>query len=190
MVASFGKLYLDAGGLMQSGPFLVRIWGNAFKKLRLNQNQYNSILVLGLGGGSFVQLARQLFQGTKITAVDIDPVMVETGKKYLSLNDSSIEIVIADAQKFAHESLKKNRRYDLIFVDLYHGYELPGFVESDLFLLTLMKLLNSDGNIVFNRLYFREYKNLSDQFFEKLTKKFPTVRSVRSYSNLIISTCL
>ena len=183
---SFGKRYLEAGGLMQSGPFLERIWSKGIAKLGLDVSQLHRVLILGLAGGSFARVISKLSPITKIAGVDIDAVMVEAGKDYLGLSSiPNLTIHIGDAKKFVTLATNK-MKYDLIFVDLYQGYTIPPFAEKTSFLLQLKKLLSPNGSVIFNRIYFRQYKIPARAFLHQLETIAREVNSTKVYSNLLI----
>ncbi|RJR28422.1 hypothetical protein C4564_05570 [Candidatus Microgenomates bacterium] len=187
VVVSFGKLYIDAGGLMQSGNFLLQTWVKGLKKLKIFQKNPQKILLLGLGGGSFIQLSKKYFPRASVLAVDIDPVIVDIGKKYLDLCESKhVTIRIEDAQKTVARLCKQKQTFDLIFVDLYQGYQVPVFVEDAKFLRSLAELKTKNGDLIFNRLYFQKYKNEAKKFLDKLKTLFHDVEEVHVYANLLI----
>lgn len=187
IVESFGKPYIEVGGLMQSGSFLERVWSSGCKKLKLSELAVSEVLILGLGGGSFAEVINQLFPDAKITGVDIDSVIVDAGRKYLKLNQTKkLKVYIDDAFSQVKKLKDQKKKFDLIFVDLYCGYNLPEFVERENFLNILKNLLSPAGHVIFNRLYFRKYKIEADIFLDKLTEIFHDVKSSRSYSNLLI----
>src|SRR3989344_1519929 len=188
VIQSFDNYYLSAGGLMQSGAFLERVWRVGLQKLKLTSQPVSSALLLGLAGGSMVQVLTRLHPEVNITAVDIDPVIVQAGKDYLGLIESEhFHIQIADAAKFVNQALVTTIRYDLIFVDLYRGHKIAAFIESEQFLNSLYKLLFPGGILIFNRLYFQKYKSEADNFLDKISSFFQDVRKARSYSNLLIA---
>jgi len=188
VIQSFGNYYLSAGGLMQSGSFLERVWRVGLKKLHLTAQPMANALLLGLAGGSMVQVLTRLHPKVHITAVDIDPVIVQAGKDYLGLVESeNFQIVISDAVQFINNTLATVTRYDFIFVDLYLGYRVAPFIESESFLNSLYQLLSPKGVLIFNRLYFQTYKSEAEIFLDKVTNLFQDVRKARSYSNLLIA---
>lgn len=185
VVESMGRRYIEAGGLMQSGKFLESVWKMGLRKLAVHKKPIRSILILGLGGGSFVSVCKKLFPQATIIGVDIDEIIVELGKKYLGLiEDEQTKIVFADAQKFV--MTYKGSLFDLVFIDMYHGYTSPNFVNDPHFLKTVAKLVHPDGMMIFNRLYFQIYKIEAERFLDKLRKIFKHVDKTTSYSNMLI----
>jgi spermidine synthase len=180
VVKSFGLgTYIQAEGLTQSGGVVEGIWKQTLEKvktvtLRDKKEEVKSCLILGLGGGTVAKLIRKLWPEAKITGVDIDPVIVELGRKYLNLGDD-IEIKIQDASK------PISGKFDLVIVDLYRGDEFPEQFEDERFL----KFLTKNKLVIFNRLYYKEKKAEALNFGKKLKKSFGKVEYFYPVSNLM-----
>lgn len=174
--------HIQAEGLTQSGGVAAEIWKTALKKVKNQNLKVNNALILGLGGGSIAKIVSQYWPQAKITGVDIDPVMVELGKKYLGLDRLDIDIVIEDAVTF----LKRCRqKYDLICIDTYKGDEYPKELEEQASLKRIKDLLNPDGVAVFNRLYYGEKRPRAVKFGLELEKIFPEMQVVYPEANIM-----
>lgn len=172
--------YIQVDNLTQSGGVVYEVWWNTLRKITHYPLSINHCLILGLGGGSAAKLVKKFWPEAKITGVDIDPVMVELGKKYLGL--SKINVVIEDAKKFVTNCKEK---YDLVLVDTYLGDKYPKKFESDEFLKSVRRLLFNGGIAVFNRLYFGEKRPKAVKFGKKLEKVFGKVEYVYPEANIM-----
>lgn len=161
-------IYIQAGGITQSGGIVKRIWKTALKKIQIKE--VKNCLILGLGGGTVAGLIRKKYPKAKITGVEIDPVMVRLGRKYLNLDEYGVDIKIADARKF------NPKNYDLIIVDTYLGDKYVDFVEHN---FTKAKV------VIFNRLYLKENRQEVDKFEKKLKKVFSSVEVVKPLINVV-----
>lgn len=171
----FGYKYVSTGYWTQSGGIIKEVWAPVFKKIHAPKNK--TWLILGLATGT---IAKMIPQPAEITGVEIDPVMIEIGKKYFGLDQiPNLKIVVADAQKF-----KSSQTFDYVLVDLYCIDQLPHFVYSQKFLSSLSLL----GNLVIiNHLYYsEEQKRQAKQLIEKLEKIFGKVELLRSLTNLFV----
>jgi len=178
--------YIQAEGLTQSGGIVETIWKSTLKKVKNEKGRVNSVLILGLGGGTAAKLIRKNWPDAKIIGVDIDPIMVELGKKYLGLDKVNIEIKIGDALDFltVHRSLFTNH-FDLVVVDLYQGDKYPEKFETENYIQLLRTVLSSKGVIVFNRLYFGDKRPQAVKFGNKLKKIFSNVEWFYPEANLM-----
>lgn len=168
-----------AGGLTQSGGQVEVLWKQALKFLRKQTPTFlpRNALLLGLGGGSNAELVSRLWPQVKITAVEIDPVMVEIGRKYFKLNQiNDLAVEISDAVSYVLDRAKSSPgKFDLILVDLYVGRDYPRAAGAEIFLQGIGSLLSSGGRVVFNRLNYGaqavDFAALVSQFFTRVEEK-------------------
>ena len=160
--------YIQCNGLTQSGGIVEQIWKSTLKKIK--SNDFNKILILGLGGGTLAKLLRKKYPNAKITGVEIDPIMIELGKKYLRLDDFNVDIKIQDADSF------KLKGYDLVIIDTYLGDKYVDLFNKD--------LLESKV-VVFNRLFYGNKKKEALKFGKKLERLFKKVDVYYPTANLM-----
>lgn len=174
-------LRLDVGGLTQSGNVMVGIFDLGLKHLLPANYIPESVLLLGLGGGSVVRYLRRRYPGARLTAVEIDPVMIEIAKKHFGIGKvQDLKIINQDAVAYI---IKAKEKYSLILVDCYQGYQTPpGF--DDVRVLSKMRSLCD--HLLLNRLYWDDFKLKTDEFVAKMSPDFQ-VKSVYTASNLVIS---
>ncbi len=174
-----------SGGLIQSGGIIKDIWKPIVKTIDLKDNK--KVLVLGMGGGTLINLLKNYNPQIKITAVEIDHEVIGIALKYFKIDKSQTQIVNEDAFKYISKSKGK---FDVIFVDLYLGDKLPAESESQKFLEDLKKSLKPKGLVVFNRLYWGRHKKSAEDFIQILESLFAKVetKSVPQFfaSNLMI----
>ena len=175
--------YIQVEGLTQSGGVMHGVWRTTLKKIKNRRQKVKDCLILGLGGGSAASLIKKYWPEVTITGVDIDPVIVGLGKKYLGMPE--VETVIGDAYKFCQQQKKSDKRYDLILVDVYVGYEVPKKFQDERFVQLIKSLLAKDGIAVFNRLYFEEKRALAMKFNKKLEKVFLKVTPIFPEANIM-----
>ncbi|WCO01858.1 fused MFS/spermidine synthase [Psychroserpens ponticola] len=116
---------------------------------KIDLKHINSILLLGLGGGSVIETLRQDFNYKKqITAIDIDPVIIDIAKtEYLLESNSNTTIICEDALQFIKENTTK---YELIIIDLFIDIKVPKqFLELS-FWEDVIKSKSTNGVILFN----------------------------------------
>ncbi len=167
-MASFGNI-IKVGGLTQSGGVMWEIWHSTLKKVRAQKKEIKTCLILGLGGGSAAEIISQMWTGVRITGVDIDPMMIQLGRKYLKLDALNIDIVVDDVTYFMDKNKKK---YDLILIDLYKGVEFPKKFEEETFLQQVHNALTKGGIALFNRFSFLENREKALSFGKKLEDVF------------------
>ena len=172
-----GQKYIATGVLTQSGGRPV------IKSLSKTYNlKPRTCLILGLAGGTVAGIISKAFPGIRIVGVEIDPVMIDLGKKYLGLDQiPNLEIIKADANSYIRNL---NLNFDFVLVDLYLGDQIPQFVYSEKFLGQLGQL---GKLVVINHLFYDPPKRqTAEELVKKLGKIFPSVRLHRVLTNLLI----
>lgn len=172
VVKTFGMgTYIQVGGLTQSGGIVESIWKSTIRKVR--KREIKNCLILGLGGGTVAKIIQKTWPEAKIVGVDMDPTIVELGKKYLGIKN--VQVKIKDAYDVEIEG------YDLVIVDLYQGDMFPKKFENDKFL----KKLTKNKLIIFNRLYYKDKKLMANNFGLKLKGIFKKVEYYYPEANLM-----
>ncbi|MFK7781506.1 fused MFS/spermidine synthase [Psychroserpens sp.] len=163
-----GKKHLNTKNANYSYGSLQAILKFGLKKINLRR--VNSILLLGLGGGSVIETLRQDFNYQKqVTAIDIDPVIIEIAKKEYQLEtNSNTTIICEDALNF----IKRNSsRFDLIIIDLFIDIHVPKpFLELP-FWKDVITSKSSNGVILFNASLEKEKSNELKSIIEFLKSK-------------------
>lgn len=137
-----------------------------------------SILMLGLAGGTTFRILRHLLPDVELTAVDIDPGIVELARRHMDLDSTRIEIHLADA----YDWLRTNkRRFDVVIDDIY----LAG--KTDVFrphawdegqLEVLRRTVAPGGLLTANMVTGKGHRVMQSHSRSVLKSAFPMVRSV------------
>jgi len=183
VIKSFGDTYISTGYLTQSGGLVKDVWTPVIKSLsRTYHLEPKTCLILGLAGGTVAKMLSDKFHPREIVGVEIDPIMIDLGKKYLSLGKiPNLKIVIADAKSYI---INHKSYFDLILVDLYLGDQLPEFVYEAKFLAKLAKLSRI---VVFNHLFYDDAKKAAaGRLVKYLESRGCRVKLVRVLTNLMV----
>jgi spermidine synthase len=178
--------YIQVGGLTQSGGVVEKVWSASIKYI-VGKPEFSpkNLLVIGLAGGSIPKLAKKYWPKIKITGVDIDPVMIELGQKYLSLDKYGVKAIVGDGEKVVQKEVRNKNKFDLICIDTYVGSSYPKKFESQKFINNLKKIVSPKGYIIFNRLYYGEKKEIANKFEKLLVKNFSQVVRIYPQANVM-----
>lgn len=154
----FGKRTLWVNDAEQSGGTITGMWNRSISNLRpacrQGRSQISNLqncLVLGLGGGTAIELLYKYYPESSIDAIEFDPVMIDIAEKYFGVKSSDkLKIIHADAFTWIKKIKKK---YDLVIFDLYIGKFNPEKSRKLPFLKDLKNLLSRSGTILFNAHY-------------------------------------
>ena len=74
-------------------------------------------LLIGLGGGSMVRFMRRFFPDMDITAVDIDPVIVDVARRFWAVEAGpNLEVLVEDGFEYI---ARDGDRFDVIYLDAF-----------------------------------------------------------------------
>ena len=168
--------YVSVGNLTQSWGLVRDIWQPIIKKFGKKDKSW---LILGLAAGT---VAKLIPQPAKITGVEIDPVMLEIGRKYFDLDKiPNLKILNIDAKDYL---LKTKDKFDFVLVDLYLGDQCPRFVYSKRFLEKLKKV---GKLVIINHLVYDDTKRRSaEKLIKLLSPRFKNIRLQRILTNVLI----
>lgn len=177
LTQSSGKWVLDSLNANYSYGSLQKVLERGLKYVELDK--VNSILLLGMGGGSIIHSLQQKyrFEGT-LDAVEIDRKVIEIARTAFGIMESKqINIIHQDAYDFIEET---NQTYDLVIVDLFLDNLIPHQFYTTTFCELVMNRINSEGHLLFNLgmneessiqkvlNYFGAYQNLNCTVIKKV----------------------
>jgi hypothetical protein len=126
-----------------------------------------SVLVLGAGLGSIVQVMHVRGYDPCFTLVENDKAVLGWALKILGeANPSKLEAVCCDAESFMAQN---DRKYDLVFVDLFKGRSVADFVTTPRFLGQCREGLSPCGIVAFN------YIEVDPHRWEEVRKTFADI---------------
>lgn len=164
-----GKKHLNSKNANYSYGSLQKILKFGLEKIDLKK--VNSVLLLGLGGGSVIETLRQDFKYSKlITAVDIDPAIIDIAKNEFNLKESeNLQIICADALQFMASTTS---HFDLIIIDLFVDIEVPPpFLDLN-FWNDVTKACAPNGTILFNASLENTRSDATIKIIDFLNTKF------------------
>lgn len=122
-----------------AGPFFIK---------NTNFDTKLSVLVLGLGTGTFPKQIKYFFPQSRVDGVEIDAKVIELAKEYFDLRDEEATIYINDGRVFLKEKVAE--KYDLILIDAYHDITIPFHMTTKEFYTEVKEHLKPEGVLVLN----------------------------------------
>ena len=133
-----------------------------------------NVLVLGMGGGTTVRAYRHFYPGAHVTAVEIDPVIVQVAHEYMGLDRGpDLDVHVGDARPFLKSG---GERFDVIEVDLFAGGPYAPFycLTAEFFEAARARLAPS-GLVSMNVYAPGGDRRLAESVVATLATVFPTV---------------
>ncbi|MFP6809103.1 MAG: fused MFS/spermidine synthase [Pseudomonadales bacterium] len=144
-----------------------------FAGLLLN-SEPESILIVGLGGGTIPTILSQLYPETIIHIVEIDAAVARVAKEYFDFVETgNVKVFVQDARVNIKRAKLKKLKYDMVILDAFTGDYIPEHLMTVEFLQEIKSILTADGVLVANtfstsKLYDHEsvtYQKVYGEFF-------------------------
>ena len=84
--------------------------------------QVTKICIIGLAGGTSARQAAAVYPQARIDGVEIDPAIVQVGRRFFDMNQPSLEVFVTDGRFFLEQT---DVQYDLIIIDAYRLPYIP-----------------------------------------------------------------
>jgi spermidine synthase/uncharacterized membrane protein len=161
-----------ADQLFFNGPWEQVVAAPFFNSAPVAPDQITDIAIIGLAAGTTVRDAALVFPNAVIDGIEIDPKIVEVGRKYFDMNDPNLNVIIQDGRWAIKNSTKK---YDIISVDAYRPPYIPWHMTTQEFFLILKDHLKEDGVMVINIGRSTDDRRLIDSLYSTIHTVFPTL---------------
>jgi spermidine synthase len=145
------------------------------------------ILIIGLAGGTAARLLTATYGPVPIDGVEIDPRIIEAGRKYFDMTEPNLNAIVADGRYFLATT---HNTYDVIIVDAYRQPYIPFQLTTREFFAECRRHLGANGVLAVNvgRGPNSDYR-LVDAVSGTLTDVFPEVYqqdTSRNYLNTVV----
>lgn len=158
--------------------------------LAVNPKAHNT-LVLGMGAGTLPASLKN--RGLNVDIVEINPDALDAAIQFFHFNPNGINIYLEDARTFINRC---NNRYDIIFVDLFHGDGTPDYLLTSEFFSNLNHCLVPNGTVVTNFHFDKRNETLNHRIMATLATAFshiteaqlPTDIHTAIYNDFLVAT--
>ena len=133
-----------------------------------------SVLIVGLGGGTLPSTLRRLVPNVHIDVVEIDPAVVRVAGRYFGfVAGDKTRVIETDGRVYVKRALRGTQRYDMIMLDAFDHEYIPEHLLTQEFLQEVKALLAPGGVLAANTfsssgLYEHEsvtYEKVFERFF-------------------------
>ena len=169
---------------LTEGPWDYFMVGPLFNPLDTAARIDNAMLI-GLAGGTVSKQLTAAYGPIPIDGVEIDPEIVEVGRKYFDMNEPNLNVIVGDGRYVLRAS---DETYDLIGVDAYKQPYIPFQLTSQEFFQDVSAHLTTDGVAVINVGRTDTDYRLVDAISSTMKDVFPNVYVIDTarYTNSIV----
>src|SRR5947208_5111375 len=144
------------------------------------------VALVGLAGGTVARQFTAIDGPMPIDGVEIDPKIVDVGRRYFDMNEPSLHVTVADGRYWM---ATQAGQYDVILVDAYRQPYIPFYLTTREFFESAKAHLNPGGVLAINVGRTPTDNRLVDALSGTLNAVFPNVfvlDSNRRFTNSII----
>ncbi len=136
--------------------------------------EIENLLVVGLGAGTVPKLYTETYGAdVHIDGIEIDPGVIEVGRRYFDMNEANLNSVAEDGRYFLRQS---DLVYDVVAIDAYRPPYIPFQLTTVEFFQEIQAQLSDDGIVALNA---GQGPNRDDRLVRALSQTmravFPTV---------------
>lgn len=133
--------------LNYNGPWSQVLAAPFFNPYPHDPESVERIAIVGLAAGTTARQANAVYENIMIDGFEIDPKIVEAGRKYFDMTQPNLNVVVQDGRwSLAHSP----HEYDIISVDAYRPPYIPWHMTTVEFFEIVYDRLSDDGVMVIN----------------------------------------
>jgi spermidine synthase len=110
------------------------------------------VLIVGLAAGTVAKQITQCYGPVEIDGVEIDPAIVDIGRRLFDMNEPNVRVHVTDGRAFLAEAKEP---YDWVIVDAYQGAEIPFHLVTREFFEALRDHMTAQGVLSINCAWWR-----------------------------------
>ena len=135
-------------------------------------NKLHRVGIIGLAAGTIAHQFTKVYGPVPIDGVEIDPTIVNVGRKYFDMNEPNLHVHIEDGRTYLATT---HTQYDVVAVDAFQQPYIPFQLTTREFFTSIRSHLSSQGAVAINTGHTTHDFRLVQAFVNTLSKVFPSV---------------
>ena len=174
--------------LRTSGPWDYFLIAPYFNPPPYAPKQVERVALIGLAAGTIVRQYTAAYGPLPIDGVEIDPEIVQVGRRYFGMNQPNLNVIVADGRyALAHS----DERYTVIGVDAYRLPYIPPHLTTIEFFRQARDHLTEDGVTVINVGRAADDYRVVEAMLATLLQVFPSAHVINvpnSFNTVVVAT--
>ncbi|HEV2461698.1 MAG TPA: fused MFS/spermidine synthase [Ktedonobacterales bacterium] len=134
--------------------------------------QVRRVAIIGLAGGTIARQFTAVYGPVPIDGVEIDPAIVQVGRRYFGMTERNLNVFTADGRTFMRVT---RQRYDVVAIDAFQQPYIPFQLTTKEFFQEIRAHLSPTGVVCLNTGHTRTDFRLVQAFVNTLSQVFPSV---------------
>lgn len=139
---------------------------------RVRPDDIHSLLLIGLAAGTVPKLYTAAYGPIRIDGVELDPAVIETGRRYFAMTEPNLRAIASDGRAFLRHA---SGPYDVIAVDAYRPPYIPFHLATVEFFQEARSHLSPNGVVAVNVARTSTDYSLVDAVAGSMEAVFPSV---------------
>ncbi|GCE49721.1 spermidine synthase [Thermosporothrix hazakensis] len=136
--------------------------------------QLKRVAIVGLAGGTIAKQITQVYGPVAIDGIEIDPAIVEVGRKYFDMNEKNLTVYEQDGRAFFSTTQAK---YDLVVIDAFQQPYIPFQLTTKEFFEEIKAHLTPTGVVAINTGHTETDYRLVQAFVNTMSTVYPSVHT-------------
>jgi spermidine synthase len=128
--------------------------------------------IIGLAAGTIAHQFTSVYGPVPIDGIEIDPAIVDVGRKYFAMNESNLHVHVQDGRTYIETTQAK---YDVVAIDAFQQPYIPFQLTTREFFTTIRSHLSSTGVVALNTAHTIHDYRLVQAFINTMSQVFPNV---------------
>lgn len=134
--------------------------------------QLKRICIIGLAGGTVAHQFTQVYGPVPIDGVEIDPSIVDVGRKYFGMNEPNLHVHVEDGRSFIRTTSEK---YNVVAIDAFQQPYIPFQLTTHEFFSEIRAHMLPNGVVALNTAHTEHDYRLVQAFVNTMRTVFPSV---------------
>ena len=155
-----------------NGPWEQVMSAPFFNPAPVVPSSIKSAAIIGLAAGTTSRELFAVFPRVKIDGVEIDPLIVEVGKRYFNMENPNLNVIVQDGRWALERSTEK---YQVVSIDAYRPPYIPWHMTTVEFFQSVRAHLAEDGVMIINIGRGPTDRRLVDALAATIRQVFPSI---------------
>jgi len=162
---------------------------SAVTQRAINRKEKLCTLTIGGGGYVFPRYIQEMWPGSQVDVVEIDPAVTEAAIQAFGLpRDTSIHTINLDGRNYVDELLEKKHRgkqipqYDFVYMDAFSNMSVPFQLVTRQFNEKIYEIMAADGVYLINSVDMLNSGKFAGNLVNTLERTFPHIYLIKKRS--------
>ncbi|MDX1613988.1 MAG: fused MFS/spermidine synthase [Candidatus Promineifilaceae bacterium] len=171
---AYHSYYCDGGRVPRVSVWTIMLAAPYFNDAPV-QEPVDRMAVIGLAAGTIPKQFTRVFGAVPIDGIELDPTVVEVGRRFFALNETNINVIVGDGR---YQLNQLDGPYDVVTLDAYKVPYIPWHLTTREFFLEVRQRMADDGVLAVNVGRVPSDRRLVAAVTATLLEVFPTVHTI------------